>query len=77
MPVPRTHRVSEILSFIFNPDYNKATVRVYHRNCRIKDFDNTVAILFCEDFGGSHYDSHPLQHKKSKHKFIVILHESR
>ena len=30
--------------------------------CRIEDFNTTVAILFCEDFGGSHYDSHPLQH---------------
>ena len=27
---------------------------------QIQDFNKT-AILFCELFGGSHYDSHPLQ----------------
>ena len=31
---------------------------------RIKDLNKTAAILFCEDFGGSHCNSHTLQHWK-------------
>ena len=39
--------------------------------CRIEDFNKTVAILFYEDFGISHYDSHPSNIKKLKHKCIL------
>ena len=41
--------------------------------CRIEDFNTTVAILFCEDFGGSHYDSHPLQHQKIKTQIYFYI----
>ena len=40
--------------------------------CRIEDFNNTVAILICEDYGGSHCASHPLEHYKSQKIYYYI-----
>ena len=39
--------------------------------CRIDDLKKTAAILFCEDFGRSHYHPHPSNIKKLKHLRII------
>ena len=44
---------------------------------RIEDFKTMVAILFCEDFDGSHYDSHPLQHYKNQNINLLFYYMSR